>query len=266
MERIIHNSHNGIHPIVADEKGTIRTLRFGTNARQSCLDLNEPSRLILDYTKWMMTALLFPPQPSRFLVLGLGGGSITHFLLHHHHNCIIDSVERSQTVINLAHKHFLLPRKSNRLRIFNQDAWDFLNRKARNRSSSYHVAFVDIYEPDSMAPLFFNPDFFTSILQHLSSNGVMAVNVWNGDKKLYKRALAAILHSCKGHCLLLPVQNSSNHILLAFPNAISNTQIRKIKKKTEQHSRFYNLAFDTYLKKIRRPGYLPLIHFFTGLA
>ncbi len=266
MKRIIYNSHNGTHPIIAEKEGSTLTLRFGTNARQSCINPTEPNHLILDYTKWLMTALLFTSNPTNFLVLGLGGGTITQFLLHHHKDSHIDSVERCQTVINIAHDCFNLPQQTNKFRIFNQDARYFLSPKNPATLPHYHIAFIDIYEPDCMAPLLFQSEFYSQVLQKLSPNGIMAVNLWDGNKKLYQKALAAIYHSCNGNCLLLPVKKRSNRILLVFPYNFTKNNLSEIKNRAGIYSQHYGLPFNIYLKYLKKPKYLPLFNFFMGSA
>ena len=49
-----------------------RALYFGTSARQSAMSREEPHRLVLSYTRSMLSSLLFTREPRSALVLGLG--------------------------------------------------------------------------------------------------------------------------------------------------------------------------------------------------
>jgi spermidine synthase len=93
-----------------DEEGVIevvddldtRALYFGTSARQSAMSPEEPHRLVLSYTRAMLSGLLFTRQPRSALVLGLGGGSLPRFLMHVFPTCRIDVVERRAKVVQVA--------------------------------------------------------------------------------------------------------------------------------------------------------------------
>ena len=256
MERVIYRGHTGSHPIEVMDEGPLRSLRFGAEERQSCIDLNAPHELQLAYTRWMMTALLFHSDPKKFLLCGLGGGSIAHFLLHHHPKACLDIVEKEKRVIHVAKKFFHLPR-TNRLHLYQNDIIDFLCSPS-SPSFFYQIAFIDIFGPRSMAPPLFIPDFYRSILDRLEPNGIMAVNLWNGDKHLYGLACQAIRESCNNQMLEMAVKKRSNAILLAFPGELPKKTLRKARKHVAQHQQHYHLPFHRYLKKLRRTNKITL--------
>ena len=69
-----HDEHGPIE-IVEEAEGKLRSLRFGSTARQSTMFTARPTELALEYTRTMASGLVFlPHQPTRVLVLGLGGG------------------------------------------------------------------------------------------------------------------------------------------------------------------------------------------------
>src|SRR5262245_60620385 len=57
-------------PFIVDSK-LKRFLHFDLDAVQSAMDLRQPDRLCLAYTRKMMTFLLFNRSPKRILLLGL---------------------------------------------------------------------------------------------------------------------------------------------------------------------------------------------------
>ncbi|HEB49056.1 MAG TPA: hypothetical protein ENI89_00445 [Desulfobulbus sp.] len=251
MERIIFSEQGGEHPVVVVEEEHVRCLRFGTGARQSCMDTLAPHRLQLAYTRWMMTALLLHPQPERFLVLGLGGGSLVRFLLHHHPGARIDVVEKSAEVIRIARAYFQLPQPEN-LRILHLDAADFAARLSGPGTLPYHVAFVDLFGPDCMAGPVFEPEFHNRVLHSLAPDGVMAVNLWSGDRRRFLLARRAITVTCPGRVLKLQVKKRSNVILLAFPHRIPKSRLRRVRKNILPLQQRYGLDFARYLKRLRR--------------
>ncbi|WP_457572778.1 spermine/spermidine synthase domain-containing protein [Desulfolithobacter sp.] len=247
MERIVHSSHDGNHPTVVADQDSIRILRFGTEARQSCVNTLEPHRLVLEYTRWMMTGLVLTPSPSRFLVLGLGGGAIVHYLLHRYPGCRITAVERSGQVIDLARSWFLLPENPS-LTIVHADAAAHITRD----NTLYNMIFVDIFEPDHMSPLLYDPDFYSRVRARLASGGVMAVNLWNGEKKTFLAARTAIQNSCGDQVLELPVRKRSNLILLGFEDTLPRQRIRQARKRVGELEERLELPVGKYLKKLRR--------------
>jgi len=248
MQQLVFSGHTGQHPVLVTDEDNLRSLRFGTEERQSCIDLHAPWELQLAYTQWMVTALLLHPCPEKFLLFGLGGCALPHFLLHHHPEAHIDVVEKEAQVIELAHGYFKLP-ASDTLRIINQDAVDFVST---TDTSDYHVAFLDIFGPGAMAPALFAPDLYSSILSCLAPEGVLAVNLWDGDKALFHRALQAVREGSEGQVLQMQVKKRSNVILLVFPGDIPQKNIKKAQKNSPYYQQRYQLDFPQYLKRLRR--------------
>ncbi|MEW6690321.1 MAG: spermidine synthase, partial [Pseudomonadota bacterium] len=67
--------------VVSEERG-VRHLHIGGEAIQSAMRLADPWALELEYTRCMLTFLLFHPAPRRALMIGLGGGSLAKFFHH----------------------------------------------------------------------------------------------------------------------------------------------------------------------------------------
>src|SRR5262245_20296889 len=67
--------------------GNVRTLYFvrdsGEEVIESQLDLNKPHDLIVTYTRYMFLSYAFKPKQERVLIVGLGGGSMVHFMKHY---------------------------------------------------------------------------------------------------------------------------------------------------------------------------------------
>ena len=107
--RLVHQAQSDEGVIEVVDSGDSRSLHFGTHPRQSSMRISDPAYLDLSYTQAMMGALLLNPVPRRVLIVGLGGGSLVKFLLHHFPRCQIDVVEYRQDVIDVAHQFFGLP-------------------------------------------------------------------------------------------------------------------------------------------------------------
>lgn len=248
MEQVIFRGDTGDHPVIITDEGSLRTLRFGTDERQSCIDLREPWVLQLAYTRWMTTALLLHPQPERFLVIGLGGAALPHFFLHHFPRGRITVVEKERLVIDLAHGYFRLP-ASPRLRICHRDALDFVRTEP---AGGYHVALLDIFGAGAMAPALFDASLYRLLLRQLDPEGILAVNLWSGDRLLYQEALEAIHQASEGRMLSMQVKKRSNVIILAFPREIPQKRIKKAQKQSAWYQQQYCLEFPLFFKRLRR--------------
>ena len=255
MRQLVYSGHTGQHPVLITDELTQRSLRFGTEERQSCIDLEAPWQLQLAYTRWMMTALLLCPAPRSILLFGLGGGALPHFLHHHHPQAEFDIVEKERVVIDLAHQYFNLPNLDT-LRIFHQDAQHFLQTAPR---AGYHLALLDIFGPGVMAEALFDATLYRQILKRLTPGGVLAVNLWSGEKALYRRALQAVKEGAENHLLQLQVSKRSNVILLAFPKAIPWKALKRARKNIPQATQRYGLDFAKYLKRLRRTNRLGML-------
>lgn len=255
MRQVVYSGHTGQHPVLITDELTQRSLRFGTEERQSCIDLEAPWRLQLAYTRWMMTALLLCPDPRNILLFGLGGGALPHFLHHYHPQAQLDIVEKERAVIDLAYQYFNLPNQDT-LRIFHQDAQLFLQDAPE---SDYQLALLDIFGPGVMADALFEATLYRQILERLTPDGVLAVNLWSGEKALYRRALQAVREGADGHLLQLQVSKRSNVILLAFPRAIPWKALKRARKNIPRATQRYGLDFAKYLKRLRRTNRLAML-------
>lgn len=93
-------------PFIMDT-GRERSLHFDVFAVQSAMDLDDPYRLSLPYTRKMMAFLLFNGAPRRILLLGLGGGSLAKFCYRHLASAAITVVEVNPEVIAFRDAFFI---------------------------------------------------------------------------------------------------------------------------------------------------------------
>ncbi|MCL2457305.1 MAG: hypothetical protein FWF31_00350 [Desulfobulbus sp.] len=256
MRHLVYSGRTEDHPVLVTDEGGVRSLRFGTEERQTSIDLRRPWELQLAYTQWMATALLLHPRPESFLVIGLGGGALPHFLLHHHPGARIDIVEKERLVIDLAHDFFLLPRQREGLRFIHQDVWNFCRLASPCR---YHVAFLDIFGPGCMAPALFDPDLYRKLIACLHPDGVMAVNVWSGELLLYEQTIRAAWEGCEGRLLRMQIKKRSNVILLGFAGDISRARLRSARKHSADFQQRYGIDFAPFLTRLRRTNHSSLL-------
>ena len=218
---------NGLVFSCHDEEGVIevvddrdaRALYFGTSARQSAMSREEPHRLVLPYTRAMLSSLLFAREPRSALVLGLGGGSLPRFLMHVFPTCRIDVVERRAKVVHVAHNYFQLAR-SPRLRTHVCDAEVFLREDS---GRTYDLVLVDLHDRTGPAPLVTEAGFAASCACRLAARGVLAVNLWaDPSESVPPSILRDHRATFEDRHLVLPVTGTGNCILLGLSFTVAS--------------------------------------------
>jgi spermidine synthase len=178
---IVHRSKDPYGPLEIVEDGLVRSLHFGNAVRQSATDLQRPAYPVLAYTRAMLGGLLFQPAPRRALLIGLGGGSLAKFLLHHFPECAVEAVEQRAHVVKLAHGWFLLP-ETPRLHIHVADGDAFVRQAAENGDPAYDLILVDAYDGAGMADAMAQTPFLAACRRLLSPDGVLVCNLWGNDR------------------------------------------------------------------------------------
>jgi len=248
MEQIVFQGKNSVHPLIVSDQYPLRSLRFTGESRQSCINLHEPHLLQLAYTRWMMSALLFSGPPKRMLLLGLGGGALVHFLLHHHPQLQLDVVEKSDKVIELARKYFGIPVQQH-LHIHHQDAESFY-KTSKAASNRYDFILIDIFDADAMAQPMYRQKFFSDLCMLLTKKGVLAANLWGANKTEFTRARTAMQMGCNRHVLQLKVPEKGNIICLGFRQPITRRILSQARNNIPASEQQYGLPFHRYWKRL----------------
>jgi len=212
-DRLVHSCFDEEGLIEVVDEREIRTLYFGTNARQSAMARHAPDRLVLPYTRYMLTGLLFCREPRRALVLGMGGASLPRFLVHAFPDCQVDVVERRAKILEVARDHFQLP-SSPTLRIHLMDAGRFLREW---RGQRFDLILVDLHDQKGTAPVVREAGFFSACARLLRRGGVLSTNIWTGSAQAANATVNVHRATFGTGHLVLPVPERGNVILLGLP-------------------------------------------------
>ncbi len=226
------SSDEGIIEVV--DIGDIRSLHFGTYPRQSSMSLRHPHSLELSYTRSMMACLLFNPRPVNILVVGLGGGSLVKFLLHHYPDCHVTVIEYRQDVIEVAQNFFGVPGKDLRLTILQGDGYQLVSEIFYRGEQQFDLLLVDAYDHEGMAQSVGVQVFFDACAGVLSPQGLMSINLWGSDRPSFNLTMQRINQSFQDQSLILPVAGKGNVIGLAFKQVVNPSQLKKLRALAEQ--------------------------------
>ncbi|AYB63077.1 methyltransferase domain-containing protein [Ralstonia solanacearum] len=206
-------------PVTIIEKEGYRFMHFVgcEGVTQGALRLSDPDALDLDYIHQQMAWLLFmePSWESDFHVaqLGMGPGSTTRFCHRHLPAARITAVEVNPDVIAMARSQFALPPDDVRLRVLQQDAYDWVMDPAHQ--GTVDVLQVDCYDHVKQGPVLDTLEFYQACRDTLRYPGVMTVNLFGSDENF----LLNIERICKVfdyRVVILPEVTGGNTIVLAF--------------------------------------------------
>jgi spermidine synthase len=184
------------------------TLHFSVRGTQSQMDSRCPDALDLEYTRMMMSFLLFRPAPARILMLGLGGGSLAKFCHRHLPAADITVVEVNPNVIALR-EQFRVPADSPRFRVIQDDGADFV-RRCRGR---FDVLLADAYDPTGLPRRLGSRRHYVDCVAILAPAGLLVANL-HLDSEHYARHVARLRRVFGEHTLL--VENAEEGHGIAF--------------------------------------------------
>ena len=189
---VIFRTQSEFNTIVVTENAQgIRTLRFEENgARQSVVKLGDPDYIALPYAKTVHVGLAVAENPTRVLIVGLGGGTIPQFLRHHFPDLVIDVVEIDPAVVHVAEDYFGF-RPDERMRAFVDDGRNFIEQS----DPVYDVIYLDAYSATSVPYSLTTRQFLEATRKALKPGGVVVGNVWSyGSNKLYHSMIRTYQH------------------------------------------------------------------------
>jgi spermidine synthase len=209
--------------LVAESDG-YRCMKFGRlHASQACIEIDNPSRLVHNYTQGLMTSLYIATSARRTLVLGLGGGVIPRALRMIDKEMIIDTVELDPAVVDVA-KSFFSYKEDTRSHIYVDDARVFV-RKQHRMGIVYDIIIIDAFDKDYIPEHLLTKEFLEEVKSLLSANGTVASNTF-ADGALAKHE-AATYQSVFGSIFNVDMDSGNRIILACRDHLPSLTSIRE---------------------------------------
>jgi spermidine synthase len=249
-EHLVHSCVDGDRVVEVVDDAETRSLYFGTTARQSAISLHAPDRLVLPYTRYMLSALLFCREPTRVLALGMGGAVLPQFLTRTFPGCEVDIVERRATVVKVARDYFhLVP--SPILRTHVMDAGQFVRTWG---GRPFDLVLVDLHDPDGMAPVVHEPDFFPACARLLARRGVASTNIWTQSGSTTSALVEAHRATFgEGH-VVLPVRDRGNVILLGLPFPASSSAHAALEARARELEARLAIGLPSSLRDLSKRG------------
>ena len=163
---------SGFEIPVIQETALSKSMVFTDLDIQSRMSLVRPDELQFEYTRLMMAALLFNPQPQRILMVGLGGGSLVKFCYKHMACEHITVVEINPHVIALR-QAFCVPNDDERLTVVQRDAADFV----ADTSQAFDLIFMDGFDRQGLPEQLCSAKFYSDCRALLTPEGLIVANL-----------------------------------------------------------------------------------------
>ena len=183
--KTLTRTRSPFNDIFVIERENLREMWFQGNGRfylQTRVDRDRPGDLILIYTRLFLAPLMWNPNPSRILMIGLGGGVLPRFLNEVYPDIQIDVVEVDARVTELARRYFDF-RESPRLRVFEDDGRAYVKQCGQN----YDMVFLDAFKGGSVPYHLKTVEFYREIAQSLKAEGILVTNLYGKSNALKPR-------------------------------------------------------------------------------
>lgn len=156
--------------LVVTEKDNFRTM-YIDGAVHSSMNVKEPNKLVLAYTKSFHLANLINPKIDQALFIGGGGFSGPKSFFYNYEQMKIDVSEIDPVVIDIAKKYFFVP-DNKRLTVINEDSRVHLTKT----ENQYDVIILDAYKGYNIPFHLMTEEFYQLLDEKLSSNGIVISN------------------------------------------------------------------------------------------
>ncbi|HKK05762.1 MAG TPA: fused MFS/spermidine synthase [Gammaproteobacteria bacterium] len=244
---ILHKAVTNAGPIYVVQDRTGRSLYFGDGPVQGRILNANPVRPALGYVQGMTAFLLFREQVDSVLQVGLGAGALTRFLLSALPTTLIDVVEAEPAVVDIARRYFDLP-DDPRLRMHIGDG---ALHVADAGAPACDVLLVDAYDAVAMSPSVSEYAFFAACRERLTSEGIFAINLWNGQADAFAQILSRIDEVFDYQTLCLPVAGKGNVVVFAFNRAPRPLSVKLLRERAAVLERHHDIPYMRFLRQLQ---------------
>jgi len=229
----IHEERSRYRDITVTQVGERRCLLFNVHRgdrNQTCVMVNDRDRLVFDYTKMSFAGLLLNPEPSRILVIGLGGGSIPMTFADLYPSAHIDVVEIDDAVVRVAREFFFFEESEN-MQVYVDDGRPFIKR-AGLRGQTYDYIVLDAFSGDYIPEHMLTMEFLQEVKAIMSPQSVLVANTFS-TSRLYDHE-SVTYQRVFGEFFNFKLPTSGNRIII--------TQLEPLPPRGELVSRAADLA------------------------
>jgi spermidine synthase len=239
---------------ISEEAG-VRYLHFGSTWVQGAMRIRKPDALELEYTREMLTCLLWRDWalwPRDILLIGLGAGSLAKFLYRHLPRARLQIVEIDSRIPAFAERHFGLPADATRLLIEIADGSIFV----RDATERFDLILVDGFDHRARVGALDTPVFYRDCVARLAPGGVVATNLF-GNVRGFDKSLRRVDEAFSGRVVVLPPGEMGNVIVFGLEGADTELTLADLRERARLLGDETGLNLRPTLKRMVAMGMLP---------
>jgi spermidine synthase len=207
----IEHFDTAYNSLTVERKGSVVELRArskGGEALESAVDLSDPLRLVVPYTRTLYAGLFFRPKPERVLMIGLGGAGFHRLFAAAFPESLLQSVELDPKVYELCQSHLgFVPTERTPVALL--DGRMFVKRDRSRWDWIILDAFRGGYVPAHLK----TEEFYRECAARLDDRGVFISNLHAGSELFY--ADIKTIQTVFPQVVLFATAGSGNVILCA---------------------------------------------------
>ncbi len=227
QQKLVHEERSQYREVLVYEDAGERCMCFTTQCRigrQSCINLNDPHRFALNYTRLALGGLLLTTQeaPKRVLIVGLGGGTIPSALHEILPEAQIDVVEIDPAVTKVARDYFGF-RVDAKLKVIESDGRVYVKRAIRE-NKKYDAILLDAFDQEYIPEHLLTREFLGEVKSLLATGGVLVGNTFSSSK-LYD-------HESTTYAAVFPTffnLKAANRLIVARPAGLPSAEQLRVR-------------------------------------
>ena len=222
-DTVVHREKSLYRNIVVTEKAGKRCLVFSVKRQernQTCVDINDPQHIVFAYVRMIFAGLLVNPEPTRGLMIGMGGGTISSVLTSIYPDLTMDLVEVDAAVVKVATDYFGF-RKTPQIDVHVTDGRVFA-RRALRRKEKYDLIILDAFTGEYIPEHLMTVEFLENIKSLLTPGGIVIANTFTGSSLYHHES--ATYSAVFGPFFNLKMPGTGNRVIVASTVDLPNSE------------------------------------------
>jgi spermidine synthase len=197
--------------LTVEREGSIVELRARSHrgeALESAVDLSDPLKLVVPYTRTLYGGLFFQPEPKRVLMIGLGGAGFHRLFAAAFPTALLHTIELDPKVVELCKTHLGFE-PTEHTPVTTMDGRMFVKR---NRET-WDWIILDAFRGGYVPPHLKTEEFYRECAERLGPKGVFITNLHSSSELYYSdiKTIAAVFPQV----VLLATKDRGNVIAFA---------------------------------------------------
>jgi spermidine synthase len=233
-------------PVWINQKQDILQLKFDKLATQSEINISEPHQLRMNNLQYLMSMLLFIEPPRHILLLGVGGGSLIHFVRHYLPQTHITGVEYDAELLQIAQDHFMLPPEGPFISYQIADAREYLE----HCQDSYDLIIVDLFDAFQSPKWLLENNTINRMKDLLTPRGAIGYNLIINSDKDFKNFYQQLRNRFQCQTVFMETEDYQNILFYALNFQAGIKTITEYMQLAQQLQESYPLPFNEVLATI----------------